>query len=781
MAGVSVKMGVDASQFKQGIDQARSAVKTLDAELKLNEKQLKATGDAETYAANKSRLLNRQLDEQNKVVQGVQKQLEEMKKNGVDETSEAYQKLERSLYGAAGKMMEIQAELNSLTGSEQKAAKGANEMADNLASINKKVSFDAVITGVGKITSGIENAIKGAINLGETLFDEFKDAAKWADDTATMAQMYEIPLEKFLQMQALVGNGMDTSVDAMLGGMQRIKKTVGRESKETMDTLKSLGLVVTQTVDDGFGKIETTKKMYGNADDLFWKAGQAIMNMGDAFDKEAAAQALFGKSWRELVPLFSTYRSAEEYSKALEDVTTNSTDAVEALAESSDALSGLETSWQTLKYETLGALAPAISEAAGVLQQLLDSVTEYLKTDAGQELLKNMGDAVGALFEDLSKIDPESVVQNFVAVFDQLKDAFLWIKENWNAVKIGLEGIVGVWAVGKVINGANTILSMINGIKGLTAAEAAASGAVAGESWGAAFAAKVVAAAPWLIGIYTALNPADTGDNTVYDETTGNLTGEGMANYQMDAKRYLQYGELNDWGKTLLEIGDMFGEMSIIMNDVNAVNAMNRYRVSGRENIDQLLTEMAALGYTPYSDWATTRERSKQFIAEQEGGTAAESAAADEAAKKITDMGSSSDDTSGFIRILGEETDTATGHVTKFGELAGGAEGSVQDLGNAAAAAAAALASIQAPSMVPSFLSWAFGSHANGLWDVPWDGYPAILHKGERVIPAREMGSRSYNSNLYVESMYMNNGQDADALAASMAAAQRRTMSGYGS
>ena len=63
MAGVSVKMGVDASQFKQGIDQARSAVKTLDAELKLNEKQLKATGDAETYAANKSRLLNRQLDD----------------------------------------------------------------------------------------------------------------------------------------------------------------------------------------------------------------------------------------------------------------------------------------------------------------------------------------------------------------------------------------------------------------------------------------------------------------------------------------------------------------------------------------------------------------------------------------------------------------------------------------------------------------------------------------------------------------------------------------------
>ena len=48
-------------------------------------------------------------------------------------------------------------------------------------------------------------------------------------------------------------------------------------------------------------------------------------------------------------------------------------------------------------------------------------------------------------------------------------------------------------------------------------------------------------------------------------------------------------------------------------------------------------------------------------------------------------------------------------------------------------------------------------------------------------MPAREVASRNYSSNLYVESMYMNNGTDAAGLAAAMAAAQRRTMSGYGS
>ena len=141
MAGVSVKMGVDVSQFKQGLQEAQSSVKTLDAALKMNEKQLKATGDAEIYAANKAQLLNKQMDAQRKVVSNIQKQMDAMKKNGVEETSEAYQKLERSLYNAVGKMQDIQTELNGLANSEQNAAKGANEVATNIASINKKVSL----------------------------------------------------------------------------------------------------------------------------------------------------------------------------------------------------------------------------------------------------------------------------------------------------------------------------------------------------------------------------------------------------------------------------------------------------------------------------------------------------------------------------------------------------------------------------------------------------------------------------------------------------------------
>ena len=64
---------------------------------------------------------------------------------------------------------------------------------------------------------------------------------------------------------------------------------------------------------------------------------------------------------------------------------------------------------------------------------------------------------------------------------------------------------------------------------------------------------------------------------------------------------------------------------------------------------------------------------------------------------------------------------------------------------------------------------------------MPYDGFLARLHKGERVMTAREVGSRSFSSNLYVENMNMGGGMDADALAAAIAGRNQRMMAGYGS
>ena len=69
---------------------------------------------------------------------------------------------------------------------------------------------------------------------------------------------------------------------------------------------------------------------------------------------------------------------------------------------------------------------------------------------------------------------------------------------------------------------------------------------------------------------------------------------------------------------------------------------------------------------------------------------------------------------------------------------------------------------------------------ANGLPWVPFDGYPAILHKGERVLTARENRSYTVNNNTYFGGVSLHNGMEVDALTDSIAARNAKQAAAYG-
>ena len=911
MADVSVKMGVSGiSQFRQGLKQAQDSVKTIDAALKKNEAQFKATGNAQDYMGQKTDLLKQKLASQKTAAANASQALAQMVRDGVDPASAGYQKLARTMLEAEAAAIETETQLNSLGTASTDAAKQTDNLESSLQGLNKKVSLQQVITGINSITTGLENAAKKAVDLGKSIFDEMLNSARWADDVETMAQMYEVPLERYLQMEAMVASGMDTSVDAILGSMSKLRKGVGNENKATMDTLRELGLVTTETIDQGFGRVEREVRLYKDADDLFWKAGKAIMSMGDAFDKEAAAQAVFGKSWRELIPLFTEFENKGAFDEALEGMNVNTEDEVKDLAALNDAMQALEHDFDILKNKVLASLAPALTKAAEALSGLLDNIIEYTNTPEGQKMLEDLGKAVEGLFSDLSQIDPQKVVEGFTEVFTGIVDGMKWLVENKDTVIGVLEGIVIGWGALKLGGGALQILNLINGIKGFggpkgvekaleriansgntpaaPAGEAAAAGtagkagfgawltdALGISGWGALGGLTISAGVVYFGGKAIAnLNDiANQGREVATDENRYANLSDDQKEYLQGAVRALQHekggsnriddmllGLAGRMGGNLMEIFDYTNTSGqkrnkladmLEMDDVNAAmaaamiqaagvdttglagfdNALgkwNKFRQDGMDDWTAAYTTLAGLG--GFFDRSGTFVNGKFTIPGFEGrrtmsgggpnpwelsGYAMTSEAnkpkwlngnlwwsgygADysdresewgkngtwdpsELTTKTDDLETSFNGlnekvpvTDESIEHLGEKSVEAEGHVGEFGERAGGAEGPVTDLGTAASSAASALASIK----VPIFLA---NPHANGIPYVPFDGYGAILHKGERVVPAREAaGSRSYNSNLYIESMYMNNGTDAEGLAAAMAAAQRRTMSGYGS
>ena len=716
---VNYKIGADVGSFKQGVSEAQASLKTLDAALKVNEASFKAGGDAQVYMRQKTQLLTDKMNKQKQLVTQLQQGLRQMREQGVSPTSTAYQQMETKLLNAQTAMLKTKSSIDGAT-------KSANDLG----------------TAVNSITGAMEKAAGKAVQLGETIWSNVMDSARWADDTATMALMYDISVEKLLQVQKLVAEGADFTAESVLNSQAKLNKNIGSGNKAALETLNELHIALSTVTGEDMDILQRR-----DPSEVFFEAGKALLEMSDAYDKEAAAQALFGKSWKDLVPLFEEYKSVEEWNNALNSMNTESEEDVSKLAQLNDEVSKLKSNFETLSHEVWAAMAPALTAAADALNGMLTSLMEYLQKPEGQAMLESLGSAVSGLFDDLGKIDPEKVVQNFAGMFEKLTDGFKWIDEHSSEVVTALEVIAGGFGLLKVSEAVLTFMQLIAAGKFLTAGTAAAeAGASAGAAWGGAFAKAVGAAAPWLIGLYTLLNPSDTAGNDwdlIWDPETGKLTAAGRdAGMPEDQNAPIEQSQ--KFVTIPEDNGDISEQKTAWMKakvfDLTWDSINDALKKAGAETAtenrlfdpDELQKEWDALFGSDKIDVPTEPEVPEN---------AAESIAAQVGTVTIPAVLMVTSDKSGPYTSLGS---FSPGGSNVF------------------------------------YYSKDLNEHANGIWSVPFDNYPALLHKNERVVTASE-ASTSYNSNLYVEKMIMNNNTDAQGLSNAMAAAQRRKMRGRGS
>ena len=100
MAGTNVKLGVEYSQFKQGMKESSAAVKTLEQALKLNEAQLKQNGNEELVLQNRTKILTDQIEAQKNVVTQAENALRLMNEKGVEKTSVEFQKMQQEEFNS---------------------------------------------------------------------------------------------------------------------------------------------------------------------------------------------------------------------------------------------------------------------------------------------------------------------------------------------------------------------------------------------------------------------------------------------------------------------------------------------------------------------------------------------------------------------------------------------------------------------------------------------------------------------------------------------------------
>ena len=410
------------------------------------------------------------------------------------------------------------------------------------------------------------------------------------------------------------------------------------------------------------------------------------------------------------------------------------------------------------KTEILGDIAPALTEAATMIEGVLNSFTEYLKTDQGQEMLTKLGDAVSKLIESIINVDPESVVSTFADVLDKVTSGLQWISDNSGAVKGALEAIAGGFALLKV---SETVLEFLKLKSGIQSLLGGGSGAASGAASGAGSAAAGGA------GSAAASGASGVGVGAVAQTA---LFAAPFALFADGVKHDMEL--VSEWTKN--------AQNSIAEYQAN----VEKYSGSDMFNIWDVMTRYTTINGTP-EDSAKMQDFAKHFFSWWNDEIT--DAGLDELAGAMSD-----EDFFSFKdameKILNGDTLYSSEEQQAFADAMNAAIKAAEGLMNPADVkliadpnSATDLATQVGIVEVPAKLVYSSQEegYANGLPYVPNDGLYK-LHRGEKVVPAREAG-RSFSSNLYVENMNMNGGLSADALAASIAARTQRMMSGYGS
>ena len=494
MAEAKIGVGMEVTnlaKFKSDMAASGESVKTLTSKLKENEAQYKATGDSETYMANKTKLLQQQIQEQQKIVDTAKQALEYMQKQGVDPASKSYQDMERRLADANTKLYEMKGAAKTAGDALDSGADKAGEMDAAARHIGDNVSYENLIKAIDNVTGAMERGAKKAWEFAQEAYRASVDASVWADDLLTEATQNGIDVET-LQKWRYAERFIDTEAKTMENSFVKLTssmKTIGNGTDDTQTAFDQLGVVVRDTAT---GELRDSQQ-------VFWECITALGRMGDSTEADAAAMTVFGKSFRELKPLIEA--GTAEFERVAGQAPILSEEAVKSLGTLNDQVQELDAQWQTLQMELWSALAPTMTEVAGAMTEFVAGWREWAQSKEGQEMLGKVNEILQSLIGKIRTHIPKALEKTKQAA-ETLSNVLQWVLDNGDTVKRILEGLVATYGALKIGGGVLKFLQLVKSIQWLNVsrglndlAKAAGGGGYGtGAAAAGASAAKVTAA-----------------------------------------------------------------------------------------------------------------------------------------------------------------------------------------------------------------------------------------------------------------------------------------------
>lgn len=464
------------SEFRKGMRDSASAVKVLNSEEKLAEAQFKLTGDQEKYLTEKTEILKKKIEEQQKAVKTAEEALEKMKKQGFDPNSKAVQDWTIKLNSSKAQLTRMQGDLAATQrGLAQQgdafadAGEAAGAYSDQLASISQGVNWQNMVSSLQGASQIIDGALTKVKNLATSIYSAVSAAADWADDIETESQKAELDVETYQSWQ-YAAQLIDTSVETIISAQDKLLKKMTSDSTDTAETFNRLGVATR----DETGALR-------DQNDVFWDVIDALGESTDAHgdllteaEKDAVAQALFGKSYRELLPLINSGSDAwDEAAEEGRKFATVSEENVAKLTALDDAQVRLNARWEKTKNTLAASVAPAFTDATNKISAAVDAFNAFLETPEGQKALDDLNDAIAGLLDVITDINFEAAFEFATKCVKALTDVLNWLIENKELVVGALIAIKGASIGFNVAESVLKFLQLVKGIKWLSVAKGA--------------------------------------------------------------------------------------------------------------------------------------------------------------------------------------------------------------------------------------------------------------------------------------------------------------------
>ena len=349
------------ANYKQALDNAIHSVKLLGSEVKENTARYKLNSDSVEGNREKIASLNKEIEQQERVIALYTAAIEEniaAGKENTKETRDYEEKLAKAKVALAAmntELQETEAKIPSVKDRIKELSTGIGEGLLKAAEVAGK----AVVASFASIGTA-------CVAAGKAIYDLTGQAGTYADTILTMSETTGIAAEDLMKWE-YASQFIDTSVDTITGSMKKLTANMASESAATSEAFAQLGVSVT----------DSTGQMRDN-EDVFWDVIDALGNIQNATERDQLAMTLLGKSATDLNPLINAGSQAfkDLGDDAKEAGLIMSTDSLKAFGAYDDAMNEMKT--------TLTAAGRAVAEVfLPATKEIIQSVTEVVRAFIG--------------------------------------------------------------------------------------------------------------------------------------------------------------------------------------------------------------------------------------------------------------------------------------------------------------------------------------------------------------------------------------------------------------